>query len=91
VLAELDKISDICEIAPADGAFYVYAHLPRYTTDIGIDSLALCHRWLDEIGVCATPGIDFDLARGHEYVRFSYAGHREDLTEACDVLATWTP
>jgi aspartate/methionine/tyrosine aminotransferase len=81
----------IDEIAPADGAFYVYAHLPRYTTDIGIDSLALCHRWLDEIGVCATPGIDFDLARGHEYVRFSYAGHRKDLTEACDLLATWTP
>ena len=69
----------------------MYAHLPRYTTDIGINSLALCHRWLDEIGVCATPGIDFDLARGDEYVRFSYAGHREDLTEACDLLAPWTP
>ena len=46
----------IDEIAPADGAFYVYAHLPQYTTELGIDSLELCHRWLDEIGVCATPG-----------------------------------
>jgi len=81
----------IDEIAPADGAFYVYAHVPRYTTELGIDSLALCHRWLDEIGVCATPGIDFDLARGHEYVRFSYAGHSDGLVEACDLLATWTP
>ena len=81
----------IDEIAPADGAFYVYAHLPQYTTELGIDSLALCHRWLDEIGVCATPGIDFDLARGHEYVRFSYAGRSEDLAEACELIAAWTP
>jgi aspartate/methionine/tyrosine aminotransferase len=78
-------------IAPADGAFYVYAHLPEFTTEIGIDSLALCHRWLDEIGVCATPGIDFDLRRGHEYVRFSYAGHGPDLAEACDLIAGWSP
>ncbi len=81
----------IDRIAPADGAFYVYAHLPQFTTDLGIDSLMLCHRWLDEIGVCATPGIDFDLERGHEYVRFSYAGHGPDLVEACDLIAGWSP
>jgi hypothetical protein len=73
------------------GAFYVYAHLPQFTTELGIDSLELCTRWLDEIGVCATPGIDFDLARGHEYVRFSYAGFGADLTEACERLAAWSP
>jgi len=81
----------ITHIAPADGAFYVYAHLPQFTTELGVDSLALCERWLDEIGVCATPGIDFDLARGHEYVRFSYAGAADDLREACERLAGWTP
>ena len=81
----------ITHIAPADGAFYVYAHLPQFTTDLGIDSLALCRRWLAEVGVCATPGIDFDLARGHEYVRFSYAGAADRLTEACERLATWSP
>jgi aspartate/methionine/tyrosine aminotransferase len=79
------------DIAPADGAFYVYAHVPDLTTGIGIDSLALCRRWLDELGVACTPGIDFDLARGHEYVRFSYAGSGDDLGRACELLAGWTP
>ena len=81
----------ITEIAPADGAFYVYAHVPHLTTGLGIDSLELTSRWLHDIGVAATSGIDFDLARGHEYVRFSYAGAGDDLAEACELLAGWTP
>jgi aspartate/methionine/tyrosine aminotransferase len=78
-------------VAPADGAFYVYAHVPHLTTALGIDSLALTRRWLHEIGVAATSGIDFDLARGHEYVRFSYAGTTGDMAEACRLLAQWAP
>ena len=81
----------ITDIAPADGAFYVYAHVPHLTTAIGIDSLALTARWLHELGVAATSGIDFDLARGHEYVRFSYAGTTADMVEACELLAGWAP
>lgn len=80
----------ITEVAPADGAFYVYAHVPHLTTERGIDSLELTDRWLAELGVAATSGIDFDLARGHEYVRFSYAGTSDDMAEACRLLATWT-
>jgi aspartate/methionine/tyrosine aminotransferase len=80
----------ITDIAPADGAFYVYAHVPQLTTAIGLDSLQLTTRWLHEIGVAATSGVDFDLARGHEYVRFSYAGAGADIAEACDLLAGWT-
>ncbi len=81
----------ITDIAPADGAFYVYAHVPHLTSALGIDSLELTRRWLHEAGVAATSGIDFDLARGHEYVRFSYAGTGADMIEACDLLARWTP
>ena len=81
----------ITELAPADGAFYVYAHVPHLTTALGIDSLELTRRWLHEVGVAATSGIDFDLARGHEYVRFSYAGAGSDLAEACELLAGWRP
>ena len=81
----------ITDIAPADGAFYVYAHVPQFTTALGIDSLELTKRWLHEIGLAATSGIDFDLARGHEFVRFSYAGDGADMAEACELLARWTP
>ena len=81
----------ITDIAPADGAFYVYAHVPHLTTGLGLDSLQLTSRWLHELGVAATSGIDFDLARGHEYVRFSYAGDGADMVEACELLAGWTP
>jgi len=81
----------ITDIAPADGAFYVYAHVPQFTTALGIDPLQLTARWLHEIGVAATSGVDFDLARGHEYVRFSYAGSSADMVEACELLAGWTP
>ncbi len=74
-------------VAAADGAFYVYADVGHLTDD----SLALCGRWLDELGVCATPGVDFDTARGAGWVRFSYAGDDADLSEACHRLAAWKP
>ena len=77
----------ITEIAPADGAFYVYAHVPHLTEGIG--SLELCQRWLDELSVATTPGVDFDPRRGHEYVRFSAAGRAEHLSEACERIARW--
>ena len=81
----------ITDIAPADGGFYIYAHVPQFTTDIGLSSMDLCQRWLKELGVACTPGIDFDRARGHQYIRFSYAGEAPDLDEACSAIASWTP
>ena len=55
------------------------------------DSMQLCRRWLDELGVACTPGLDFDLARGHRTVRFSYAGDGGDLLQACRRIAEWMP
>jgi aspartate/methionine/tyrosine aminotransferase len=80
----------ITEIAPADGGFYVYAHVPHLTSERGIDSSELTRRWLHDLGVAATSGIDFDLAKGHEYVRFSYAGGTSEVAEACELLARWS-
>ncbi|MBU3688919.1 MAG: 1-aminocyclopropane-1-carboxylate deaminase [Acidimicrobiales bacterium mtb01] len=77
----------IDRIAAADGAFYVYADVGH----LADDSMELCHQWLDRLGVATTPGLDFDLARGHRFVRFSYAGEREHLEEACGLLAGWKP
>ena len=77
----------LTDTAAADGAFYVYADVSRLSDD----SMVLCRRWLDEVGLATTPGVDFDLARGHRYVRFSYAGSTSTIVEACRRLAGWTP
>ncbi|MCG8691077.1 MAG: aminotransferase class I/II-fold pyridoxal phosphate-dependent enzyme [Minwuiales bacterium] len=77
--AGLDKL------APADGAFYIYADVRRFTND----SPDFCRRMLAEIGVAATPGIDFDATQGSGFVRFSFAGSTEDMAEAARRLKTW--
>ncbi len=82
----------IDRIAEADGAFYVYADVGHLTVDGRVGSASnLCRRWLHELGVAATPGLDFDLVRGERFVRFSYAGPTSDVAEACALLGEWTP
>jgi aspartate/methionine/tyrosine aminotransferase len=73
-------------LAPADGAFYIWAR----TDHLMADSQELCARWLDEIGVAATPGIDFDPVNGHRFVRFSFAGAEADVAQAVVRLRDWT-
>jgi aspartate/methionine/tyrosine aminotransferase len=70
---------------PVDGAFYVYADVSRFTND----SRAFCRAMLEEAGVAATPGLDFDTVRGAAYVRFSFAGRTDAVADACDRLALW--
>lgn len=77
----------IDRLAPADGAFYVYADIAHLTDD----SMGFCHRLLDETGVAMAPGIDFDTARGHQFVRMSFAGSADDVTGALDRLDSWLP
>jgi aspartate/methionine/tyrosine aminotransferase len=77
----------ITSVADADGAFYVYADVSHLTED----SMVLCKRWLEEINVASTPGLDFDIARGHSWVRFSYAGSTDEIGAACAALAGWRP
>lgn len=83
----------ITDVADADGAFYVYADVGHLVDALpgGGGSLALTARWLDELGVAATAGVDFDLARGDRFVRFSYAGTTDTVTAACDRLIGWSP
>jgi aspartate/methionine/tyrosine aminotransferase len=77
----------IDRLAPADGAFYAYADVSRFTTD----SMAFCHRLLAETGVAITPGIDFDPVDGGRFVRLSFASSTEDVREALRRLADWLP
>jgi aspartate/methionine/tyrosine aminotransferase len=73
------------EFLPVDGAFYIYASVARFTND----ALDFAGRMLREAGVAATPGPDFDHARGHRYMRFSFAGTEADIVEGIDRLADW--
>jgi aspartate/methionine/tyrosine aminotransferase len=84
LLDELPK-ANLGEIVPADGAFYLYADVSRFTND----SLAFAKSMLDEAGVAATPGVDFDEARGRRYIRFSYAGATDRMAEAARRLQGW--
>lgn len=84
LLEELPR-AGFTEILPADGAFYLYADVRHLTND----SMEFARRMLDEIGVAATPGIDFDTGRGTQFLRFSYAGTTERMTEAARRLRDW--
>lgn len=65
------------DIAPPDGAFYVYADVSAHTND----SRAFAAEILDRAGVAVTPGLDFDPIRGATTLRFSYARSTEDIRE----------
>ncbi|MGD0026850.1 MAG: aminotransferase class I/II-fold pyridoxal phosphate-dependent enzyme, partial [Xanthobacteraceae bacterium] len=70
---------------PADGAFYLYADVSRFSSD----SFAFATRMLEEAGVAVTPGVDFDPLRGKNFVRLCYAGTREDMREAIERIGVW--
>ncbi|MEJ2869770.1 pyridoxal phosphate-dependent aminotransferase [Actinomycetospora sp. OC33-EN08] len=77
----------ITRLAPADGAFYVYADVGHLTHD----TLAFGQRILAETGVAVAPGIDFDPVDGHTWIRLSFAGSTDTVREALDRLGSWIP
>jgi len=86
LLDELPR-AGLDRLAPADGAFYLYADVRQLTND----SEEFCRRMLEETGVATAPGTDFDQGRGRGYVRFSFAGATADMTEAAKRLKAWLP
>ena len=84
LLEELPRVG-LADMHPVDGAFYVYADVARFTND----SIGFCQRMLDETGVAATPGVDFDPGEGSHYLRFSFAGSEDDCREAVRRLRGW--
>jgi aspartate/methionine/tyrosine aminotransferase len=70
---------------PADGAFYLYADVSRFTND----SHDFARRMLAEAHVAATPGVDFDPLNGNKFIRFCYAGSREDARATVERVGRW--
>ena len=73
------------EFLPVDGAFYLYANIARFSDD----SLDFAKRMLNEAGVAATPGLDFDPVDGKHYLRFCYAGSGDEMHEAVKRIGDW--
>jgi aspartate/methionine/tyrosine aminotransferase len=73
------------KVAPADGAFYVYADIGHLTQD----SMAWSRRLLADTGVAMAPGIDFDTAEGGRFVRMSFAGQESEIREGLDRMVPW--
>jgi len=84
LLRELPK-AGLERIVPADGAFYLYVDVSEFSSD----SVAFTKEMLSEVGIAATPGVDFDAALGKRYVRFCYAGTTRDMAEAARRLQGW--
>jgi aspartate/methionine/tyrosine aminotransferase len=70
---------------PVDGAFYLYADVTRFCND----SAEFAGRMLQEAGIAATPGADFDAVHGNRFIRLCYAGATADVREAVERLGTW--
>ena len=68
----------ITRLAPADGAFYVYADVAHLTDD----SMDLVYRLLADVGLAVAPGLDFDPVDGHRFIRLSCAGSAAEVREA---------
>ena len=84
LMSELPS-SGLDKLAPADGAFYIYADVAHLTND----SVGFCNRMLEDIGVACTPGLDFDPDRGGSTLRLSFAGAQEDMIGACKRIKVW--
>ena len=73
------------DVAEADGAFYIYANVGARTND----SAGFCARMLEQAGIAASSGVDFDRSRGHQTMRFSYCGPEADMAAAAERLTAW--
>jgi len=73
------------EVAPPDGAFYIWADVGHLTQD----SLGFCKQLLNDTGVCTAPGVDFDPVEGGHFIRISFAVSTPQVEEAIRRMIPW--
>jgi aspartate/methionine/tyrosine aminotransferase len=84
VMASLRRLG-ISRMAPADGAFYVYADVTHLTQD----SLGFCKQLLADTGVAFNTGLDFDPVEGGNTIRISFAVSAAEAEEAMRRFGAW--
>ncbi|WP_349258731.1 pyridoxal phosphate-dependent aminotransferase [Steroidobacter sp.] len=75
----------LTNIAPPDGAFYIYANVGHLTND----SIELCKALLQDTGVATAPGVDFDPVEGHRHIRLSFAVSTAEVEDAIARMTPW--
>ncbi len=85
ILLEGLPTAGISQLAPADGAFYIWAQVDHLCDD----SQDLAQEWLEDLGIAVTPGIDFDPDQGHRFIRFSFSGSTHEIKETVRKLTAW--
>jgi aspartate/methionine/tyrosine aminotransferase len=75
----------LTQIAPPDGAFYIWANVAHLTDD----AMQLAERLLRDTGVATAPGFDFDPVAGHHFLRFSFAVDTPLVKEAIARMTPW--
>ncbi len=84
LLSELPRLG-FTDLAPADGAFYVYAGVGHLTDD----SLRLCRTLLADTGLAVNTGLDFDTVNGKRTIRLSFAVSCREMADALERLRGW--
>jgi aspartate/methionine/tyrosine aminotransferase len=84
LLEVLPKLG-LSDIAPPDGAFYIYANIAHLTDD----SLSFCQSLLRDTGVATAPGVDFDPVEGHHFMRMSFAVSTAEVEDAIARMTPW--
>lgn len=77
------------DVAPADGAFYLWARLPQWALERYGSALGYCTALLEEAGVAITPGDDFDAVHGPQSVRLSFAAGERAVADALERIVAW--
>eukprot|EP00611_Tribonema_gayanum_P003361 TRINITY_DN1261_c0_g1_i10.p1 TRINITY_DN1261_c0_g1~~TRINITY_DN1261_c0_g1_i10.p1 ORF type:complete len:216 (-),score=66.59 TRINITY_DN1261_c0_g1_i10:733-1380(-) len=80
----------LTEVAPSDGAFYLYVDTSRAVRD----SVHMASDLLETAGVATTPGNDFEdpaSGVGSQRLRLSFCGATADVIEAVVRMKAWWP
>ena len=79
LLAALPEMG-FSNIAPPDGAFYLYIDISEFSSD----SYDFTIKMLNVGGVAVTPGIDFDPIKGKSKIRISYARSTPEILKGIE-------
>jgi aspartate/methionine/tyrosine aminotransferase len=75
----------LTQIAPPDGAFYIWADVRHLTDDV----MDFARQLLIDTGVATAPGIDFDPVEGRHFLRFSFAVDTPLVADAIARMIPW--